>query len=48
MAGGSGLLRVPGPQPQETRYELRWRLQLAPLVQAGSYAWPVQMHFDGL
>jgi hypothetical protein len=48
VAGGFGLLRVPGPQRQDTQYELRWRLQLAPQVQAGSYSWPVEMRLDGL
>lgn len=48
VAGDFALLRVPGSLWQETRYELRWRLELAPQVRAGSYAWPVRMQLDAL
>jgi hypothetical protein len=48
VAGDFALLRVPGPQWREQRYELRWRLQLAPQVQPGSHAWPVELRLEGL
>jgi hypothetical protein len=48
VASGSALLRLPGPQPRETRYELRWRLELAPQAAPGVHAWPVQMRLEGL
>jgi hypothetical protein len=49
LGGAGGVLRVgDGQHRQETRYELHWRLRLAPEVQAGVYPWPVQMQLEGL
>lgn len=43
VQGGGGAFMQRGRYPNETRFDLRWRLQLAQNASAGRYPWPVRL-----